>query len=338
MFARLDLDLQKRFGSKHALTLWELCTDYLGAKRDYGETPWISVDDFRLLMGIEKEEYARFNNLNLRVISPALAEVNNVSDFRVTVEYQHKGRKITALKFKMRRVVMLPEPANTQATLFPELDDMPQLVRELTDSGLSTQDAFEIWQRGFDFVDAAQRPKDTGEDAETAFMRYVREKIHLLKRSQNTGKVNNSTGFLLAAIRRNYANPEYGAEKQKEARREQQQAAASLEKKRKELEQQKEAIEAARDRELRALYGRIMEDAHEVIEQAVAVAMKESQGLRFLYEQGKTALQNYQDRPAIQALVNPYVERHAPERFETVKQTYEAQISALDMQIKELSI
>ena len=37
MYARLDLNMQKQFNSKHALALWELCSDYLGSGRDYGE-------------------------------------------------------------------------------------------------------------------------------------------------------------------------------------------------------------------------------------------------------------------------------------------------------------
>jgi len=65
MYARLDLNMQKRFDSKHALALWELCTDYLGTGRDYGETPFISIMDFRKLMGIPQGQYARFKDLSL---------------------------------------------------------------------------------------------------------------------------------------------------------------------------------------------------------------------------------------------------------------------------------
>ena len=51
MFARLDLDMQRRFDHcKHALALWELCTDYLGAKRDQGETRWMTLEEFRTLL------------------------------------------------------------------------------------------------------------------------------------------------------------------------------------------------------------------------------------------------------------------------------------------------
>ena len=140
MYARLSLLVQNRFESKHALTLWELCVDYLGAKRDCGETPWIDIDAFRKIMGIEDSHYyaALFKKLKQKVITPALTEINRLSDFSVTVEYQHKGRRVTALKFKMRRVFLLPGPANTQAPLFPELDDMPPLAVSYTHLTLPT--------------------------------------------------------------------------------------------------------------------------------------------------------------------------------------------------------
>src|SRR6516165_4233976 len=98
IYARLCLSLQNKFESKYALTLWELCTDYLGSKRDYGETPWIEIDNFRELMGIDIHEYRAFRDVNKRIIIQPLAEINRISDFRVTVEYRHKGRKVTALK------------------------------------------------------------------------------------------------------------------------------------------------------------------------------------------------------------------------------------------------
>src|SRR4030095_17203194 len=135
------------------------------------------------------------------------------------MDCQRQGRKVTALKFKMRRVVMLPEPQSEQRTLFPDLEDMPATVKELRDAGLATQDALEIWQQGFSFVDEEVRPSDTGEDVEAAFVRYIREKIHLLKRRQASGKVENSTGFLLEAIKKNYMNPEFAKEQKVQDRK-----------------------------------------------------------------------------------------------------------------------
>src|SRR5262249_26166597 len=169
MYARLDLNLQTQFDSKYALALWELCTDYLGSGREYGETPFIPLETFRRLMGIADGMYSMFMRLNEKVIKPAIVEVNRVSDFRVTMDCQRQGRKVTALKFKMRRVVMLPEPQSEQRTLFPDLEDMPATVKELRDAGLATQDALEIWQQDFSFVDEEVRPSNTGEDVEAAF-------------------------------------------------------------------------------------------------------------------------------------------------------------------------
>ena len=93
MYARVCLSLQNKFDSKHALALWELCIDYLGGERDYGETPFISLEQFRELMGITDGMYPTFKRLSEKVINPAIAEINRLSDFRVTVDYQRRSRK-----------------------------------------------------------------------------------------------------------------------------------------------------------------------------------------------------------------------------------------------------
>jgi hypothetical protein len=217
MYARVCLSLQNRFDSKHALALWELCIDYLGAERDYGETPFISLEHFRELMGITEGMYPTFKRLSEKVINPAIAEINRLSDFRVTVDYQRQSRKIVALKFKIRRVVLLPEPNKGQGRLFPELDDMPVVVRDLQEAGISAHESWEIWQQGFSCVHEGVRPAVPAEGADRAFEYYIREKIHLLKRKLASGRVENITGFLLEAIRKNFANPEFAQERTREA-------------------------------------------------------------------------------------------------------------------------
>src|SRR4029434_8885758 len=94
------------------------------------------------------------------------------------------------------------------------------------------------------------RPADHGEDVEAAFVQYIREKVHLLKRRQASGKVENSTGFLLQAIRQNYANPEFAQELRREASVATQQAERERQKQGKMLEQQKADLEKNSDQEL----------------------------------------------------------------------------------------
>jgi len=336
MYARLALDLQKQFDSKYALALWELCTDYLGSGREHGETPFIPLETFRRLMGIADGMYSMFMRLNEKVIKPAIIEVNRVSDFRVTMDCQRQGRKVTALKFKMRRVVMLPEPQSEQRTLFPDLEDMPATVKELRDAGLATQDALEIWQQGFSFVDEEVRPSNTGEDVEAAFVRYIREKIHLLKRRQASGKVENSTGFLLQAIRQNYANPEFAQEQKREASAAMQQAKRERLKQVKILEQQKVELEKACDWELNQLRDHVAAESPDILDRAVAELLTENRGFLFLYKHDKSALENYLSRLSLQAFFHPYLEKHNPAGFEAIRQRYAAQIAAVDAQITAL--
>jgi hypothetical protein len=336
MYARLDLNLQKQFNSKYSLALWELCTDYLGSGREYGETPFIPLEAFRKLMGVTETMYPAFMNFNQKILKPAVDEINNVSDFRVVVDYQRRGRKVMALKFKMRRVTLLPEPNNVQWKLFPDLEDFPVIVKELRDVGLSTQDALVIWQQGFDVVNEKLRPADTGEHADVAFVQYVREKIHLLKRRQLSGKVENSTGFLLNAIRQNYANPEFAEEQKHDAFTVRQQTKREQEKHLKVLDQQRRNIEAARDVALDQLCGQVAIESAETLDQAMLILLTENFGFRQFYDRDKSALENYQARKAVQAFVNPYLERHTPARFEAVKQHYAAQIASLSEQIAAL--
>jgi hypothetical protein len=64
-------------------------------------------------------------------------------------------------------------------------------------AGFARYTAWEIWQHGFDQVDADKRPQGV------EFDEYVREKIALLTKQRN-GQVRNPTGFLREAIQKNY--------------------------------------------------------------------------------------------------------------------------------------
>ena len=336
MYARLSLSMQNKFESKHAQALWELCLDYLGGGNDYGETAYISVDTFRKLMGIADSMYPAFMRLNEKVIKPAIEEVNRVSDFHVTVDFKRQGRRVVALKFKMRRVAVLPAAKNDQGKLFPEEEDTPPVVRELQNAGLSTQDALTIWQQGFRYVNEDARPEGLDEDAGADFVRYIREKIHLMTCRQASGKVTNSTGFLLEAIKKNYANPTFVQEHKRKIAAEAQQMRREREKQVKVLEQQKAEIEKARDTELEHIYGQIALEAPAILDQAASELWVEDDGFKFLYNQGKSALENYQSRPMLKGYFHPYLQRHDPARFEPVRQRYEVRIAALDAQIAAL--
>lgn len=117
MYARISLSLQNKFQSKHALALYELCLDYFDLERGYGETPYVSIAEFRELMGVDDEEYPSFARLNEKVIKKAVTEINAVSDLVVNVKMQRLKRKIEELKFCVFRKSELPLP-------FPGYDEL----------------------------------------------------------------------------------------------------------------------------------------------------------------------------------------------------------------------
>jgi hypothetical protein len=193
MYARISLSLQNQFRNKHALALYELFVDYLHEDNRRGETPFISLPDFRRLMGIPEGMYPEFKKLSKWVIKDPLAEINKVTDLTVTAEHKKEGKAVVAVKFHIRRTLQLPKGDTRQGDLFLESEGLPEVVQELITAGLSRDDALDIWQRGVDFVQAGTKP------APDTFETYLREKIHLLKRNR---KVETARDFCLKPSKR----------------------------------------------------------------------------------------------------------------------------------------
>ncbi len=99
MYAKISLIIQSKFKSKYSLILYELCVDYFIKKQGKGETPWISIEDFKKLMGADDKYYNNFKYLNKKVLKVALNEVNKESDIFIEVAKKTENRKVVALKF-----------------------------------------------------------------------------------------------------------------------------------------------------------------------------------------------------------------------------------------------
>ena len=115
MYAKISLLISQKFNSKYSLILYELTCDYQGI----GKIPWMDLEHFRGLMGIQKEEYPRFNNLKAWVITPALNEVNEKSNWLLKLETKRTGRSISHIMFwiasnkNYQAEIPLFEPTNT---------------------------------------------------------------------------------------------------------------------------------------------------------------------------------------------------------------------------------
>ena len=208
VYAKLNLRLQNRFTSRYALVLWEVCFDYFDADRGKGETPFIPLETFRELMGVEAYEYTTFKSLNQWVIKPAMKEINDLTDDHVEVEHKRLGRRIGELKFRIKRVKQLP----VQESLFPDIENLAPVAVELIQAEIDRNMAMKIADRDWDFVSPEKLPEPgTYPD----FLGYVAEKIEM---SLDASVVKNRAGYIVEAIRENYQDPEL--QKQREVRAE----------------------------------------------------------------------------------------------------------------------
>ena len=198
VYAKLNLRLQNRFRSRYALVLWEVCFDYFDTDRDRGETPFIPLEIFKGLMGLEKDEYSLFKELNRNVIKPAIKEINDLTDYFVEVESKRLGRRIGELKFRITKVKQLP----VQESLFPDIENLPPVAVELLQADIDRKVALNIADHEWNFINPQKLPTPgTYPD----FLAYIAEKIEI---SLHAASVKNRCGFIVEAIRENYQDPE----------------------------------------------------------------------------------------------------------------------------------
>ncbi len=227
IYTKLNLRLQNQFTSRYALVLWEVCFDYFDIARNQGETSFIPVEKFRELLGLEKDEYPAFKELNRNVIKPAIKEINELTNFYVEVETKRIGRRIGELKFTILRMREIPpleprqeesEPA--QASLFVDMDNLPIIAVKLVQAGVSQKEALRIANQEWDSVDIEALPADLDD-----FAMYVEEKIGLARHASN---VQNAGGFIVKAIQENYQDVEFQKQLQEEKETEKQEMLTTL--------------------------------------------------------------------------------------------------------------
>ena len=206
IYTKLNLRLQNRFTHRYALILWEVCFDYFDIARNQGETPFIPIETFRELMGLDKDEYPVFKVLNRDVIKPAIQEINALTNFFIEIEPKRIGRKICELKFRISRLKEMPTVQPTQETFSFDIEDLPPIAIKLVQAGVSRKEALRIANQEWEAVDAAAVPEER-ED----FAVYVEEKIGL---AQQATDVKNMGGFIVKAIRENYQDPVFQRELQ----------------------------------------------------------------------------------------------------------------------------
>lgn len=99
VFALINLNIQRRFTSGHALALYENCYRF----HRTGSTGWWPLETFRRLMGVDDSSYYEtYKHLNAKIIKPAVAEVNRSSNIVIAPETRKRGRAVTDIRFAIK--------------------------------------------------------------------------------------------------------------------------------------------------------------------------------------------------------------------------------------------
>lgn len=175
VFALINLNIQRRFTSGHALALYENCFRFIRT----GSTGWWPIDLFRRLMGVDGSTYYEsFKQLNAKIVKPAVAEVNKNSNIILTPEFRRKGRAVSEIRFLIRE--------NPQLAMF-DIDDgeamrSSAIYKRLIGMGVSDRLA-------------RQWISEHGEE-------HVRGKLDYV---EGQGDVKSPVRYLAAALRNDYA-------------------------------------------------------------------------------------------------------------------------------------
>ena len=166
VFALINLNIQRRFTSGHALALYENCYRFVRT----GSTGWWSLDLFRRLMGVDGSAYyGTYKHLNAKIIKPAVAEVNKSSNILIEPEVRKMGRTVTDIRFLIKE--------NPQLAMFDIDDDdglrKGRVYAALLEMGVSDRLARQwISEHGEDYV-AAKLAYLRGQDGVESPVRYL---------------------------------------------------------------------------------------------------------------------------------------------------------------------
>lgn len=134
-FTSFHLDIIIHFKSSYSIRIYQLLKQYESiGKRKF------RVVDLREILGIQPDEYTRYNDFKRKVINPAFKEINSKSDISFKFEELKEGKRIVSLLFLIKR--------NSKGISTVEPTPLPpaheELVALLTQYGITKKDALKV--------------------------------------------------------------------------------------------------------------------------------------------------------------------------------------------------
>lgn len=139
VYATISVTVQHELTSSFSWALYEQCVRF---RKTHWTGTW-SIDLFRQLVGASASTYDEFKYLSQRVILPAVAEINKVTDICIEPKYERTGRRVTGINFHVEETrqasllsvsmdnVELSPPENQAMERMQRLGIKPKLAMNL---------------------------------------------------------------------------------------------------------------------------------------------------------------------------------------------------------------
>lgn len=101
VFARLQKEVMFALSSKYALTLYEMVQKRGNLRFKSSER--FTLEELRGVLGVPKGKLTTWSNLQLRALSPAVDEVNALSDYTVSITPYKEGRRVAGVTMEWSR-------------------------------------------------------------------------------------------------------------------------------------------------------------------------------------------------------------------------------------------
>jgi hypothetical protein len=188
MFGKIDLVIQSRFRSSYGLALYENCIRYRGLPH----TKWFDIDLFKKLMGVPKGQYDIFRDFKRRVLDKAVDEVNTYGDLLIVSQIVREGRKVIKVRFELKERAKKARLGNQHKSLKKE-------NRESGDEDLEIKLSKTFGLSKTQIHDLLKTYDKT----------FIQEKITVIETGKPyiAGLIENLSGYLLSAIKKDYQAP-----------------------------------------------------------------------------------------------------------------------------------
>jgi len=126
MYGLLNISSFQKLKNKYAVTLYELISDYKSVS-----FPKISVSQLRSVLGVEEDKYLEFKSLNRSVISKAVKEINEKTDFTVKTILTKNYGGVESITFDIKTNSVIEKNEESQREI---TEDVIKAVKKLSGS------------------------------------------------------------------------------------------------------------------------------------------------------------------------------------------------------------